>query len=86
MTTTVITTTIKTQEEIQVNYFNSSALEHGTYNPENRLMTIVFRGNPKEYGYSNIHPTVWQDLIQAVSAGAYFNQYIRPYYGHIPQK
>ena len=62
------------------NYFNSSALQQGQYNREQELLILTFRGN-RNYAYNGVNQAVWDELIRAESAGAYYNNFIR---GQVP--
>ena len=86
MTQTTITIQVNQQQQVpapvQTNYFNSSALRMGTYDPVSQLLRLTFRSSTQAYDFEGVHPSVWQELIQAESAGVYYNNHIRPYYGN----
>jgi hypothetical protein len=50
----------------------SSMLASGEYNDETEEMTITF-ANGKDYTYIDVPKRTWDELINAESAGKYFN-------------
>lgn len=66
---------------MEVRRFNSSAIDSAAYEPATATLTIWFTGNHQGYDYPGVPPHVWQGLLLARSAGAYYNQCIRDQYG-----
>jgi len=52
--------------------FNSSMLSNASYNTETSELTVTFT-NGKVYVYVDVSRDIWDSLISARSAGAYFN-------------
>ena len=60
--------------------FESTALSRATYERSTGTLNITFKGG-REYTYEDVPLSVYEGLIDASSAGAYFNQFIRDQYG-----
>jgi lysyl-tRNA synthetase class 2 len=56
---------------------DSTSLRAVGYDAERQLLQIEFQ-NRSIYQYFEVPATVYQELMQAPSKGAYFNQSIRP--------
>jgi len=54
----------------------STTLASAAYDPTSRHLEIVFRTGER-YLYLQVPPHCYQQLLQADSKGAYFNQHIR---------
>ena len=58
---------------------NSRAIKRVEYDAQTRRMTIWFpRGN--SYDFCGVPPAIYQGLITANSAGAYYNAHVRDLY------
>lgn len=55
-------------------FTNSSMLNSAEYNDETFELTVTFN-NGKQYTYTDVIINTYQDLINAPSAGAYFNSH-----------
>lgn len=51
---------------------NSSMLYSCSYDDENKELTVTFR-NSKSYTYIDVDKSIYDGLIDAASAGKYFN-------------
>jgi len=58
----------------------SSAIYSAEYNARLNELYIVFVEGDEEYTYYGVPEIVYMDLINASSAGSYFNRYIRDKY------
>lgn len=52
--------------------FKSAMLANAVYNTETKELTVTF-ANGKSYTYEDVDREIWNALIGAKSAGAYFN-------------
>lgn len=57
-------------------FVNSTNLDHGKYDETNQTLTIAFK-NGGLYEYSDVPPSIWEDLTTASSAGSFFAQQIK---------
>lgn len=53
-------------------FTNSSMLSNASYDTEEREMTVTFN-NDRSYIYEDVDKSIYENLISAKSAGAYFN-------------
>lgn len=63
-----------------MHYFNSSAISAAQYNEKTGTLTIWFTSGGQGYDYPDVPSQVWHGLLNASSAGTYFNLYIRDQY------
>ena len=56
---------------------DSSAITKVTYNKKTKKMNVRFAGSGKNYTYINVPKDVYNDFINADSAGRFFNDYIK---------
>lgn len=63
-----------------MHYFDSSAIYAASYNAANGTLTIWFTSSDQPYDYYGVPVSVWNGLLNASSAGAYFNHFIRDQY------
>lgn len=56
---------------------DSTLIRDILYNPETRELCVTFRTTGKSYKYLNIPQDIWDELLDAKSAGAYFIKNIR---------
>ena len=61
-------------------YLNSSAIVRAEYDAPTRTLQIWFRSGAHAYDFHNVPETVYQGLIQASSAGSYYDRYIKDRY------
>lgn len=64
---------------MQEHSFNSSNLEHGTYDESTSTLTITFISGAT-YEYAGVPEATWNELYSASSAGTYFSANIRNTY------
>lgn len=57
---------------IDFQFVNSSMLSSVSYDTEEREMTVTFN-NGRSYIYEDVDRNIYESLIAAKSAGAYFN-------------
>jgi hypothetical protein len=57
----------------------SSSIKSIGYEPEGKLLEIELRGGGI-YQYFQVPPKVFDDLINAASAGRYYSKYVRAVY------
>ena len=55
-----------------VQFTNSSMLSNVSYDTEEKEMTVTFN-NGRSYIYEDVDRNIYESLISAKSAGAYFN-------------
>ena len=64
-------------------YLDSEALEMVNYFEHKHILEAKFANN-KKYWYKNVPETIWQEFVTVInaglSAGAYFNKKIKPFY------
>lgn len=60
-------------------YLDSTTVASVTYNPDDKTLEIEFQGG-KIYHYRAVPQSVYYSLINAASAGKYFNENIRDVY------
>lgn len=60
-------------------FTNSTSLRYAEYDSADKVLTICFSSG-KEYKYADVPKDVYQELIEAQSAGKFFQQYVKPYY------
>ena len=60
---------------------DSTTLRAVGYDAERQLLQIEFQ-NRSIYQYFEVPPTVYEELMEAQSKGAYFNRIIRPRFDH----
>jgi hypothetical protein len=60
-------------------FLKSTTINSVAYNPEDRMLEIEFQGG-KVYHYHNVPQDVYYSLLNATSAGKYFNENIRDLY------
>ena len=63
-----------------MHYFNSSAIYAGSYDAATSNLTIWFTSSGQAYDYPGVPLHTWQGLLNASSAGTYFNLHIRDQY------
>jgi len=56
---------------------DSSAITKVTYNKKTKKMNVRFAGSGKNYTYINVPEDVYNDFINADSAGRFFNDYVK---------
>jgi hypothetical protein len=59
---------------------DSSLLESVEYDEERQELVAQFRASGRRYVYAGIPPDIYEGLLAAPSAGAYFNRRIRDRY------
>lgn len=59
----------------------SSTISHVGYDPETRVLTLVF-GSGKRYDYSEVEREVFDGLLSAPSKGSYFRSEIDDCYAY----
>lgn len=62
-------------------FTGSSQLQSGEYDDTSGAMTLVFRGGAT-YRYKNVPQALWEGLVAAESAGAYFHRQIKGNFGY----
>ena len=65
---------------------DSSAISKVTYNKKTQKMNVRFVGTGKSYTYVGVPKQVYQDFIDAPSAGQFFNDYIKDDYIATPSE
>lgn len=60
-------------------YFNSTSIEYASYDKEEKILTIKFV-NSKEYRYKDVPERVYNEMVDAPSAGKFFQTFIRNQY------
>ena len=55
-----------------INFIQSSMLSSAAYDDENKEMTVTFTGG-KTYTYEDVPKSIYDELVNAKSAGKYFN-------------
>ena len=65
---------------------DSSAISKVTYNKKTQKMNVKFVGTGKSYTYVGVPKQVYQDFIDAPSAGQFFNDYIKDDYIATPSE
>lgn len=63
-----------------MHYFNSTAIHAAKYNPASMTLTIWFTSGSRGYDYYRVPMAIYLGLLNAPSAGQYFNDYIRDQY------
>lgn len=63
-----------------MHYFNSTAIHAASYNAATGILTIWFTSSGQGYDYPGVSIHIWNGLLNASSAGTYFNLYIRDQY------
>lgn len=53
-------------------FVSSSMLHSAVYNTETKELTVIF-ANGRSYNYEDVDKAIWDSLVSAKSAGAYFN-------------
>jgi len=61
-------------------YVNSTNIEQLGYENDASELSVIFKNNPVRYVYLNVPSQVYQDLINAVSIGSFFNREIKDIY------
>lgn len=61
---------------------NSSNIARAGYDPETQTLTIDFHSG-RSYRYANVAEEVYRSLLDAPSAGKYFNQHIKDSYAEM---
>ena len=56
----------------------SSVIAAMHYDPEHRVLSILFRGNRGRYRYFDVAPAEWADFQAAESKGTYLNAVFKP--------
>ena len=62
---------------------DSTSLDRVDYDPSNGALLVVFRDR-SSYRYYDVPATVFEQLREAPSKGAYFNHAIRGIYNFLP--
>lgn len=65
---------------------DSSAIRRVTYNPKTQKMNVKFVGTGKQYTYVGVPEDVYDDFIDASSAGQFFNDNIKDDYIAVPSE
>ncbi|WP_026620076.1 hypothetical protein M728_002970 [Ensifer sp. WSM1721] len=60
---------------------DSSAIHEVRYDAPRRTLSIWFLGNRRPYHYLDVPERIYEELLHAGSAGAYFNHNIKNHYG-----
>jgi len=60
---------------------NSSAILAADYDPQTRVLTIVFTSGGKAYSFYDVPESVYRGLVNAASPGSYYSANIRGRYG-----
>lgn len=63
-----------------MDYIRSSAIWAAKYDPISLTLSIWFKDGGHPYDYFGVPKSVYQGLLNASSAGSYFNVYIREQY------
>lgn len=58
---------------------NSTSLSSAEYDTVEKILTITFNSG-SSYRYADVPKEVYQELIEAKSAGKFFQTYIKPVY------
>lgn len=64
---------------MQHNFENSSSLKSAEYDSTDKILTITFNSG-SSYRYRDVPKEVYQELIEAKSAGKFFQSYIKSKY------
>ncbi len=62
-----------------MNFPNSSVIGSADYDPEAYTLDVIFIGGNR-YTYFNVPERIFDALVEASSAGEYFNSHIRDQY------
>lgn len=65
---------------IFTNEFDSMAIDTASYDTDTSNLTIMFTSSPSQYTYVNVPFDVFKGLVEAKSAGVFFNHVIKPSY------
>ena len=60
-------------------FTNSTSLRYADYDEAEKVLTVCFASG-KEYMYEDVPKDIYQNLIDANSAGKYFQSVIKPKY------
>ena len=60
--------------------FSSSGIDQFEYDPQARILQIWFKGSTGSYKFLDVPQDVFDGLLQADSANAYFQEHIRDHY------
>lgn len=63
-----------------MHYFNSTAVQAASFNPQTGKLTLWFTSGGQGYDYYNVPPHIVEGLLNAPSKGSYFNHFIRDRY------
>jgi hypothetical protein len=55
----------------------STAILRVSYNDTAKRLYVTFRDSGRTYAYHGVSKSTYEDLLQADSAGAYFNAFIK---------
>lgn len=66
------------QPKIQYAEFDSKCLDSAVFEPKNKTITVTFAKDGTSYTYDCSKRT-WNDLLDAASAGQFFNEEIKDY-------
>ena len=58
---------------------NSTSLKYAEYDSTDKILTVCFTSG-KEYKYADVPKEIYQELIEAKSAGKFFQSYIKSTY------
>ncbi len=61
---------------------DSSSLASISYDPKANLLEVVFRRTGHIYDYFGVPRSIYRDLMDAESKGAFLNQVIKPNFDH----
>ncbi len=61
-------------------FLNSSAIARAEFNAHTGTMQLWFRGGTHAYNFYNVPESIYRGLLQASSAGSYYDQYIKGRY------
>lgn len=61
-------------------FLNSSAIARAEYDARTKTMQLWFRGGTHAYDFYNVPEVVYRGLLQASSAGSYYDQHIKGRY------
>jgi KTSC domain len=57
--------------------FQSRLLREGSYDPNSRRMTLIFRGG-EEYHGIDVPPSLWEGLKESPSPGRFYHSVVKP--------
>lgn len=73
--------TTSTTGDLNIHMFDSSVIKLAVYDPELEAMLVMFTSG-KCYLYTDVEQNTYIELLEAESAGKYFNENIRNSYDY----